>query len=491
MRNGAMLNGASTARSIITSAGTVRPGSGPRPKPPPREQLPMRTDIEKELDMKIRAWLEKRRTLIGRLRELQQTIGGLTETISEMQTSFKDRISTTANPYQTLNAQVDEIVSKWNGESDWGCELLQRLVNVLAAFTLPNGLDLVTADNFEGDANDKGQAEHDYLEKWLDDNNLNEGGTLKLVQEAHLQGQIVLTLKWKKAVPGSDDEGKVICSYQSWQDTGFVVEAVDSNLVGPYKLKYTPEGSETEITIPDARFVWLAINARYGKTEGRPRLGTILHILEFLSMELTDWRKSNEIFGHPTPYFKCKDATEVKQVKAELDSIRWKLGKALAGTADLSLVVPAGSAAESKELITILVQIISATTGVWPHFLGFPNLMSNRATAESMGEPSEIVSKSEMASWRAFFDSLFDKVIRLRNDSVTNQTELREGVIKTKLLPLTDRQWKQIEKVWLPMLKEGAISLPTFLARIPNLDVEAEIEKLKTPGIKIESEEEL
>jgi len=437
-------------------------------------------------------WFEKKHTLIGRVTELQQSVGLLTERISEMQTSYKERVASTANPYKTAESQVQEIIDKFNGESDFGCELVQRIINLLAAFTLPNGLDLIVDESFKGKTkSDTGQPERDYLAKWLDDNNLNEGGTLKLAQEANMQGQVALTFEWKKAAKGSTDEGRVICTYQNWVDTSFVIEPVAaSNLFGPYKMTYIPEGKDERKVLPDNKFVWLAVNSRFGKTEGRPRIGGILHILEYLSMELADWRKSNELFGHPTPCFECKDAAEVLQVKNYIKDTNWRVGQAIATTSKLDLKVPTGAAAASKELITCLIQIISSTTGISPHFLGFPNLMSNRATAESMGEPMEIVSKSEMALWSAFYDAMFDKVIRMRNANVDNNRQLREGVVKAKLLPLSDRQWKQIKEVWLPLLKESAISLQTFLSKLPNIDDEVELERLKSQTVVIGSEEE-
>ena len=415
----------------------------------------------------------------------------LTERISEMQTSYKARVASTANPYTTVEAQVGEIIEKFNGESDFGCELVQRIINLLAAFTLPNGLSLIVDENFKGqDKDDTGQAERDYLARWLDENNLNEGGTLKLAQEVNMQGQVALTFEWKKAARGSEDEGKVVCSYQSWMDTGFVITATGSNLQGPYKMTFTPAGKDEEKTFRDAKFVWLAINSRFGSTEGRPRIGGILHLLEYLSMELSDWRKSNELFGHPTPFFECKDKTEVDQVTSYIKETQWRVGEAIASTAKLDLKVPTGAANESKELVTCLVQIISATTGISPHFLGFPNLMSNRATADSMGEPMEIVSKSVMALWSAFYDAMFDKVIRMRNANAGNDRQLREGVVKAKLLPLSDRQWKQIKEVWLPLLKESAISLQTFLSKLPGIDDEIELERIKNQAVVPGGEEE-
>lgn len=414
----------------------------------------------------------------GELKTAEDALAELNKNLTELQKAYADRVSSTKNPYTTAEAQVEEIIKKYNNESEWGCELVQRIINLIAAFTMPNGLQLELAEDFEGE--DEGEKELVFIADWLDRNNLNEGGTLKLAQEANIQGRIALTLSWVKSKE-PDREGDVLANYRSWIDTKFEVEQTgQSNLVGPYKLNYYLDGDDEDTPrhASDNGFVFLCLNSRLATTEGRPRIGGILHVLEYLSQDLADLRKTNELFGHPIPYGKCENQTEVETVTEGIKKRSWSTGRGFCSTADFKLLSPSSTGLHIEAIVKY-VQIISATTGISPHFLGFPEVLSNRSTADAMGEPTEIVAKSEMKLWEAFFEALFDKVIRMRNANITNGVKLREGVVKPKLLSISDRQWQLIKEVWLPVLKENGISLETFLRQIPNLDVEAELERLK------------
>ena len=408
--------------------------------------------------------------------EIKTVYEKLTRSFAEFQTAYAERVSSSLNPYTTHESQVKEAIDKYNGESEFGCELVQRIINMTAAFTMPNGMELVEAEDFvQNGKADNADAERAYIAKWLDRTNLSQGGTLKLAQEANLQGQIQLTLGWVKS-KDPQVEGEVVANYRSWIDNKCKISQVGaSNLTGPYKLDYK-EGDK-ELTANENAFVFLLLNSRLGTTEGRPRIGAILHVLEYISQNLTDDRKNNELFGHPLPYFKCGNKNEVDIVTEGMKKKTWNAGRGFASTADFSLVSPSGTGDISTS-ITTCIKIVCATTGISPHFLGFPDLLSNRSTADAMGEPTEIVSRSEMTVWEAFYESLFDKVIRMRNMNIGNGIELREGIIKPRLLPLSDRQWQRLKDVWLEMLKEGAVSLETFLSQVPNVDVETELTRL-------------
>jgi len=443
--------------------------------------------------------------------------------------------SKTANPYNTKETQVQELLKKYDGTTTKaGKELVQRIINITAAFTLPNGVDLCLSDEFSaqfdksevdttadeptGDTNiddasvedetaeADAKPELDYIRAFLDENNINQGNALKFAQDANLQGGIAFKLQWT-ANPAVDvkpvqqvagqivptETGKVKMTYLPWFETKWFIIPADSesNLCPPFKLKYkqlTLKINDTSIEwiggdyaeLEEKNFVFLNINDQLGKHIGMPRLGVILTTLEELSEDLSDWRVLNKLFAHPTPHFKCNNAAEVSQINTYLKNTGWRVGTALATTGEFKLISPQGTEVTYLEQgIITKIKIVSGATGINPHFMGFPDLLSNRSTADSMGEPTEVVTAGEIGLWEKFYESLFDKVIDLRNENNAGGVALRRGIVKPKLVPMSDRQWEQLKSFWLEALKNGGISLETFLAQIPKLDVKSELNKIR------------
>jgi len=383
------------------------------------------------------------------------------------------------NKYTTTKAQVTETIKKFEGRSEYGCELVQRIVALCSALTLPHGVDVVVDEKSQSNEN-TGRAELEFIKNWLDDNNLDQAGSLDLAQEAHLQGKILMTLDWVSDQK-LDAGGRVIAQYRSWLDTNWDIDYAGSYKSAPYEVtgSESVENESKEFKYDNDRFSFLFLNGRFGQLDGRPRVAPILNVLENLSADLADWRNGNKFFGHKTPYFKGKDKAEVDTINNMIKSLRWRVGTALAGTAEFDLVGGGGSDHLAKSIETS-ISIISAATGISPHFLGFPQLLSNRATAESMGEPTEIVTSSEARRWYNFFEDLYYKVIKLRNVNKKNGIELNPDLVKPKIVGLSDRQVKMLKEVLLPALQQNAISVKTFISQLPlELDPEEEYERIK------------
>ncbi len=368
------------------------------------------------------------------------------------------------NPFPTHLTQVQAIISRFEGSADYGCELVQRIVNLTAAFAIPHGILI--------DADDKAAKEEEYIKLFVDKNNLNEGVAVKLAIDAAMQGQVLTELIW------DPDENMVRLKYHPWNETEYtVVSTGRSNLTAPFTAVWaeTKDKSKPKV-IQDDNFAFVAFNARAGQHEGFPRLGGVLRRLDAISRDLDDWRTINKLFGHPTPFFRMNSSAEAKAMRALIEEKGWTVGRALVLNGDFSLISPGSSyAVAAKESIASNVRIISGATGIAVHFLGFVDLMSNRSTADSLGEPVEIASMADITLWHGFYESLFNKAIRMRNKHLENK--LDEGKVKPKMLPVTDRQWGLIEKVWIPMAKDGIVTPEAVRRQIPGFDFAEEEER--------------
>lgn len=422
-------------------------------------------------------WIGKKRfnALLHNQKQLQQNVHVLLETLSEYHIS--DRISA-ENPYKTREVQINETIRKFHGEANYGNQMAQRLVNLRVAFSVPNRLFLVKNQDSKASASEIKDT-REYLNAFMALNGLDNDLPRNLAKEAELQGQVVARLIWnsEKKVPD--------IVYYPYISTKYVVEPVGGGAgavkssseafkVNPkLTLSITLSGAATE-NIPDDEFSFIAFNDEQGKYIGYPTVGGILITLENLDKDMRDWRKLNHLYAHPTPHFKCDSKEQADAINAMVGGTGWKVGTALATNSEFSLV---GTTGIEANLLMLSIQtgakIISGHTGISIHFLGFANVMSNRATADSMGEPTEVVLHSEISSWQNFYNDLFQKAIRMRNKQLNK--ELPEDAVLPRIIPLTDRQWQLMKDIYLPSYKEGLISHETFLDKMPDLDPDTEL----------------
>jgi len=106
-------------------------------------------------------------------------------------------------------------------------------------------------------------------------------------------------------------------------------------------------------------------------------------------------------------------------------------------------------------------------------FLGFPEFMSNRATAENTMEPVALVSISEQRSWLGGFDELFNKAILLKNQASPRGSERLAPKKVTPIMRFVTRaQIERLRDLYLPLWQSGAISQETLLRLLPDVDTE-------------------
>ena len=377
------------------------------------------------------------------------------------------------NPYKTRSAQVNEIKNKYQGKSDYGCPMAQRLVNLRVAFSVPNRIFLIKDEVKEG-GDDVVKKTKEFLDLFLEVNGLDGSRPRDLAREIELEGQVLVHFEW-------DDKLKVpVLKYYPKSVVEYTVKAVDRFDLIPEltcEANYTKDEKPLTLDLKDDDFEFIAFNDTLTTFEGYPTCGGILNIIENLDKDMRDWRKLNFLYAHPTPHFKCENGEEAKKINDWIASKGWKIGTALASSGEFKLVGTSGVEANLLMLsIQTAAKIVSGHTGISIHFLGFANVMSNRATAESMGEPTEVVLHSEINAWKAFYTSLFKKAIRMRNSKLNQK--LPEDLIIPRMVPLTDRQYSAIKNIYMPAAEKKMLSRETFLNAIPDLDVEAELEKL-------------
>ena len=415
-------------------------------------------------------WKKRASELELSLRKAQEYI---TDILTYRAGEKAQNVSAVINPYNTREKLVAELVRKYKGYAASGNQLIQRIVDTRAAFTMAGGLKSMARDQAS-------EEELLFIRDMIEINELDGQFGQQLAVEKELEGQILLALDWDPEIQN------VRIKFISWNDTHYEVNYLDNFYHKIEKISYSApdEASGEEVEIPASRAIFIKFNARINSREGVPTLSGLLQEAEDIDKALRDWRKLNQFFASPTPYFRTSDMQEAKELYDQLLSpgVNWRIGKVFAGPAEFSLVETSGAGAESiRREIEIKIKILAGGSGVPVQFLGFPEFMSNRATAENTMEPVALVSISEQRSWQQGFRELFDKAVQLRNEMVSPLSKpLKTGAIDPKMKFITQAQVDRLIQLYYPLWQSGGIHLKTLLSLLPDIDPEAETESLPT-----------
>ena len=131
-----------------------------------------------------------------------------------------------------------------------------------------------------------------------------------------------------------------------------------------------------------------------------------------------------------------------------------------------------------KNEITSHNRIISGGTGIPVQFLGLPDLLSNRASAENLMEMVNASTSKDRAIWQGFYEELFQKVLEMANDELQGGFTNILGV-SASIPPVSLTKMQELIDVWLPLYQAGTISRETLWTKIPEIDAEAEGKRLK------------
>jgi len=434
--------------------------------------------------------------------ELAKTQKELTEAQKQMATLRADVIHTleafTAmqqsnltyrfNVYNSYASSVAEISSKYRGLADWGCALTKSIVELRSTFTIGNGLKLSDPDAKEPEPVKKPEGEKtkpaqpkekqlspamEWIQNFLEVNGLDGENLQELVKEAEIEGQIAIQLFKQADAEGNE---QVYLKHLSWSKYDYEVKA--GTIRGVWEtLTYTDPDTKQKVILKENEFVYKRFSGRLeDDNEAIPQIGFALPYIEAVDKGLYDWRLVDNLFTSPTPYFQTETKEDAANILSSIKAINWRPGKALAGNAIFSFVSPdAAHAQVIKEEIVVNVQMISSIVCLPVHFLGMPDLMSNRSTAESLFELVGAGSSKPRTIWEGAFNEIFKKALIMAG--VT-------GLIKCTIPFFTKEQFQQLVDVWFPIWKENGISLQTFLSKVPDIDPVEELARLEEAETK-------
>jgi len=422
----------------------------------------------------------------GRVTKLENQVHKLQHLIKDDILSLLDATTTyKSNSYPSYESAIVEINRKYNGTADWGVMQTGAIIDLRAAFIIGDGITV--SEQEEG-----AEKELEWTEKFLEYNDLDEEVAQEFAKEAEIEGRIALKLALEddkeEDEAGEEKEEKkkeykISVRFISWQDKKYKVIPNPLDYLDYQKLEWKKTATHKAETLDAKEFVYKKFGGRImNPNEAAPKIMKCLTKIEDLDKALTDWRQINHIFAGPILYAECENENEVKKVLAALADKNFKIKRVTAGTSKLIFVKLDISGVESLEKeIEDLVKMISGNTGIPVHFLGFVDLMSNRATADTLIEMVNAATTKERRIWIGAYKEVIKKAMIMWNNAaekgMSKEKQLDPNKIKVDIPIITKEHYDRIEKIFLPAAIAGKISDETFLTMIPGLDVKAELER--------------
>lgn len=364
------------------------------------------------------------------------------------------------------------------GEADWGVNLVKSIVEIRAAMVGgAAGVEVGQSLNYKGEA----KRELDFIREFMAYNEINQSTQMDWAVEGGIDGRCMFELSTAVVDKKNKVRARYVPFYGGITAPRYTIKTDEYDYTRHlYADIGSLESGQVRRVSPD-RYVYRKFGGRKScVNSSSPLVGHVLPQIEAIDQALRDWREINVLYASPTPTVSVDNAEDAQtQYTMMTQTLKWQIGRLLViGGGDYKLVGPESGGIDSlMDEITTNLKIVSGTTGIPPHFLGFPDLMSNRATADGLLEMMFAATAKERTAWIEAYTELFRKAIILYN-KVSGDNLNPEAVVAV-LPENTQTRLRQLVDVWLPLFESKAISRPTFLTRVPGVDPDKEEETVK------------
>ncbi len=420
----------------------------------------------------------------ARIQALEGGIDSLTTFITQITSVGSKTID--KNNYKTYSQQVVAAYDMYTAQTDNGAEIFGAVTDARVACICGEGINFSCQEN---------KAKEKFVQKFFDKNKLTGSNLFSFILTGELEGQNLLKLEPVSISDGEKflEDSFIKISEFLWVDNQYTVKRVNGEVVSiTYKES---KNSEKQIPIDLKKSSYIRIGGTKRNNEmPSHRLHRILTQCENLSRAGYDLGKISHLFGKVIPTwkedFKNGNAdTNIKAIQAMMNSANFDIGSGFAGTAEFDLVSPKMSGVEIvlKKMIEDM-RFIATNTGIPIHWLSYPELMSNRATAENITRMMLYSTAKERMLWVETFLDLIDKAAIMAVDAGIEDKAILNGQVTVKL-PLID-----LDKI-MEMVKElyvlvQAKLLPAsyLLNKLPDIDLKQIEDELAAQKEKEESE---
>jgi hypothetical protein len=364
-----------------------------------------------------------------------------------------------SNAFQSYDSQTREMYRKYNGLTDFGNQQVRAIVDLRTAFIAGEGISVTCEDENTAE----------WINDLLKKNRMNGSQFTNSVKGSELSGQSLFVLTPKR-----------------WKDDSVFVKLlrIPYLLTNPFKPVFRDNSLRDEVIGIQVKRngQWEALtltNFQYIRTGGDDassegpvtRTGTVLTDIENYDRAIRDMRRNNHIFARITPTIKTESDSETKALQSQLDQQRWKIGDMFIGKALFGYETPGTGAYDNlnTELVAT-IKTISSVTGVPVHWLGYVDLMSNRATAQTL---YELIKQATILERQIWEESLYEMIFQAQEifiDSGGEGLNRLDPAFQVRL-PLIDfAEFLNRVKGLSLAFGDGAISMGDYRNMLPGIN---------------------
>lgn len=366
-------------------------------------------------------------------------------------------IGTCNNEYKDYGKQVEALYEMYYAEADYGNDITRAIIDIRTAIIVAEGITV----------NAKKQVTGKWINNWLKLNGLDSDRLISFVTHGELEGrQLIILTQTTDDLTG---ERYIKANQVLWNDTDYnIVE--DDNDYDKIKRVFTKTGENNEKDYPIDKLVFVKLAGRPGCYDSTPpRSANIIPQLKNYDKALYDLRKANNLFGFPTPAFEAKDREDAADINANLKTLNWRPGMSFAGTATMYYPSPPNSFETISREMSLNAKVISATTGVLVHWMGWTDLMSNRATAEELEELSKNTTTTDRLIWARKIKEMILKAMTLSID-MEGQNIKYDDAFEIEIPYISLKYINLLSSIYLPLQQTDVISMADLRAKIPGID---------------------
>lgn len=436
----------------------------------------------------------------GRMTKLENQVQQLNHLIKDDILALQAGVVTyRGNAYNSYKAAVEAINDKYNGTADWGVLQTGNIIDLRAAFTIGEGPKVVKKVGVE-----EAKAEIDWVNNFFEYNDIDKEVAQEFAKEAEIEGKLAIKLVVEEIKDAKEGEQKFAVSarYVSWTENDYKIITHPQDYMRYEKLTWQPRDKTALEVLKEEEFVYKKFGGRMNMPNTpAPKVMKCLTQIEGLDKALRDWREINRIFAGPILGVKCVDRQDVDTTREALSDKNWKLKKIFIATSEIYYAQLDIKGVESleNEIIT-LSKMISGTTGIPVHFLGLPDLMSNRSTAENLMELIHAGTMYARQTWIGAYEEMIAKGMALYNDT-SKLTRLDHRKVGVEIPMITKEHWEHLINFYLTAAIAGKISDEALLEQVPGLDIDkekkrkeekeaSEIEQIKHENESLKAEQE-
>lgn len=362
-----------------------------------------------------------------------------------------------SNSYSTYASQVIEGYRKYNSEATWGNQQFRSLVDIRTSFIAGEGLSIAA----------KNEKFIKWLEKFAKKNKVFASGFFDAVLGSELTGKCLYTL----SVPAPGEIPKVIRIPYTRNNAYKIVlsNQWDPNSVSDVVKDKKGGGTES---LGLTNFVYIRTGGDDTEVNNTTtKAGATLNDCENYDRAIKDIRRLNHVLARITPTFTTKGENETNKLVAKLKAKAWKIGQAFIGTAKFAYeTVGTGAHSNLESELSTCIKNISALTGVPVHWVGWVDLVSNKALGESL---YDTIGNATIRERTLFAEGIYDLIVKAQElyiDAGGTDISQIEYDFEVRIPVVDFSQFLETVKALSTAFNDGVISKDDYQNQIPGIN---------------------